>query len=183
MQTIYWQRVIWCVPTKKKSRLMIDLILLHKENSMSIENNAVPETKQPADETAQQDENNKASLPTLNKTLPPESSRDPLRILKEIAADKDIDTVTKNWLFEYAVTRFNNRRKMAYMSLLTILVFLGFLVLGALHDGMASCVVDKSCIGVLESISKIEKLLVWIGGFLAAIVATYYGVSSFRPSS
>ena len=125
----------------------------------------------------------KSIFPPLSRYAPPETSKDPLRILQEIAGDKDIDTEAKTWLFNYAVTRFKNRRKMAYLSLIAILASLVFLILGAVHDGLSKCVIDKSCVGILTSLSEVEGLFVWIEGFLAAIVATYYGVSSFRPSS
>ena len=122
----------------------------------------------------------KFHLPSMNQNAPPEASKDPLNILKVIAKDKEIDPETKEWLFNYAVTRFTNRRKMAYLSLITIVAFVGFLVLASLYDGVF---VTKAGEGILASVEKVESLLIWIGGFLASIVATYYGVSSFRPSS
>ena len=72
---------------------------------------------------------------------------------------------------------------MAYISLFTILGIVLFFAVGALHDGINECVVAKTCQGVLTSVKEIENVLVWTIGFLASIVATYYGVSSFRPSS
>jgi len=126
----------------------------------------------------------------MSSQEPPESSRDPLRVLKEIAADPSIDSETKAWLFNFSVTRFYNCRRMAYLSLIALLVFLAFLVFGAVYDGMSinECTMGENekllCkAGIMESVKKIEGLLVWIGGFLTTIVAAYYGVTSFRPSS
>lgn len=130
----------------------------------------------------------KISLPSLNKQEPPpETTRDPLSVLKEIAADKRIDHETKVWLFNFAVSRFNNRRRMAYLSLIAIITFLVFLIFGALYDGMSDCTVPKGesiCPnGILAQFKEIEDLLVWLSGFLTSIVGVYYGVTSFRPSS
>lgn len=125
----------------------------------------------------------KFQLPSFTNSIPPESSKDPLKNLREIAKDKDIDPEIREWLLNYAVTRFNNRRRMAYISLFTILGIVAFLAVGALHDGINECVVSKTCAGVLTSVKEIESLLIWTIGFLASIVGTYYGVSSFRPSS
>ena len=142
------------------------------------------DTKKDSTIDASEQENSKPGkkfrLPSMNQNAPTEASKDPLNILKEIAKDKEIDPKTKEWLFNYAVTRFTNRRKMAYLSLITIVVFLGFLVLASLYDGVF---VTKAGEGILASVKEVESLLIWIGGFLASIVATYYGASSFRPSS
>lgn len=122
----------------------------------------------------------KFSFPSMNYNAPSEASKDPLKILTDIAKDKDINAETKEWLFNYSVTRFNNRRKMAYLSLITIIAFVGFLALAAVYDGLTAA---KASEGILVNVQKVESLFIWIGGFLASIVATYYGVSSFRPSS
>ncbi len=122
-------------------------------------------------------------FPPLSGFTPPETSKDPIIVLKEILADKDLNADEKEWLLNYSVTRFKNRRRMAYWSLTAILASLAFLLLGSVYDGMIPCVADKTCTGILANLSSIKGLLQWIEGFLAAIVATYYGVSSFRPSS
>ncbi|MCK5099765.1 MAG: hypothetical protein KAR45_16765 [Desulfobacteraceae bacterium] len=122
----------------------------------------------------------KFSFPSMNYNTPSEAAKDPLKILTEIAKDKDIEAETKEWLLNYSVTRFNNRRKMAYLSLITIIAFVGFLALAAVYDGLISANASE---GILANVKKVESLFIWIGGFLASIVATYYGVSSFRPSS
>ncbi|WDE07195.1 hypothetical protein SG34_010030 [Thalassomonas viridans] len=123
------------------------------------------------------------SLPALKNYIPPESSQNPLTSLRAIAKDKDIDPEIRQWLFDYAVTRFTNRRKMAYLALLTIIGIVIFLGFAAIYDGVSECVVAKTCNGILASVKAVDTLLVWIVGFLASIVAAYYGVSSFRPSS
>lgn len=122
-------------------------------------------------------------LPPLSYSTSPEASQDPLTSLMKIAKDKDIDPEVRQWLFDYAVTRFKNRRQMAFIALLTIIAMLFFLGFGALYDGLSECVASMKCTGILASMQKIEDVLVWGMGFLASIVAAYYGVSSFRPSS
>lgn len=128
-------------------------------------------------------DNKRFKLPSFAGGIPPGSSKDPLTTLQEIAKDKDIDPEIRQWLFEYSVSRFSNRRKMAYIALMTIVGIVFFLVFGALYDGVKGCVEPKDCVGILASVQKIEDLLVWVVGFLASIVAAYYGASSFRPSS
>ncbi|WDD97419.1 hypothetical protein [Thalassomonas actiniarum] len=123
------------------------------------------------------------SLPALRNNIPPDSSQNPLTSLREIAKDKDIDPEIRQWLFDYAVTRFTNRRKMAYLALLTIIGIVIFLGFGAIYDGTSECVMAKTCNGILASVKEVDSVLVWVVGFLASIVAAYYGVSSFRPSS
>jgi len=153
-----------------------------KDNSKN--QDGITEVGGEADQSKNSSESSrKYRLPNFTNTTPPESSKDPLKSLKEIAKDKDIDPEIREWLLNYAVTRFNNRRKMAYISLFTIIGIVLFLAVGALHDGINECVIDKTCKGVLASVKQIENVLVWTVGFLASIVATYYGVSSFRPSS
>ena len=121
--------------------------------------------------------------PVLSGYGPPEASKDPLVVLKEILKDENLDEQGKEWLLEYSVTRFKNRRRMAYWALSAILVSLAFLLLASIIDGQSTCILKNECTGILKSLSEIQGLLEWIEGFLAAIVATYYGMSSFRPSS
>lgn len=125
----------------------------------------------------------KTKYPALSGYGPPESSRDPIIILREIIADKDIDENGRNWLLAYSVTRFKNRRRMAYLALGAILVSLALLFLFAILDGQNPCLEENKCTSILMSLSKVQGLLSWIEGFLASIVAAYYGMSSFRPSS
>ncbi len=125
----------------------------------------------------------KLNLPGFNHSHPPCSSKDPLKTLMEIAQARDIDPEIRDWLFNYSVTRFKNRRRMAFIALTTIIGIIAFLGFGAIYDGTSTCVDSGQCQGILASLEKIESLMVWAVGFLASIVATYYGVSSFRPSS
>jgi hypothetical protein len=105
-----------------------------------------------------------------------ESARDPLRIMIEIAKDDRLSPEDKKRLIMYSQNRFTNRRKMAYMALYGILASLGFLLLATIVDGISST-------AILESIGDNKSLFAWIEGFLAAIVAAYYGVSAWRPAS
>ena len=119
---------------------------------------------------------NQSRLPLFGVSEPPESSRDPLLTLREIAKDKDLDAEAQAWLFEYSLTRFNNRRKMAYMALWTLIGLVVFLALGTFIDGIFDT-------DILDSIQQVQDILIWAAGFLASIVATYFGMSSLRPSS
>lgn len=105
-----------------------------------------------------------------------ESSRDPLSIMIEIAKDDRLSPEDKKRLIMYSQNRFTNRRKMAYLALYGILASLGFLLLATIVDGISSST-------ILESIGDNKSLFAWIEGFLAAIVAAYYGVSAWRPAS
>jgi hypothetical protein len=148
--------------------------------------------KKTQEQAAENDEQNTGSTeakgkagkyPALSGYGPPEASKDPLVVLKDILKDKDIDEDGKSWLLEYSVTRFKNRRRMAYLALSAILVSLAFLLLSSIIDGQSTCIVTNECTGVLKNLREVQGLLEWMEGFLAAIVATYYGMSSFRPSS
>jgi len=122
-------------------------------------------------------------FPPLSGFSPPETAKDPIIVLKGILADKELNANEKEWLLNYSVTRFQNRRTMAYWALGAILASLAFLLFASLYDGIGTCEASDPCVGILTSLGQIQGLLEWIEGFLAAIVATYYGVSSFRPSS
>ena len=126
----------------------------------------------PEQDTKQQN----SKLPIFGQSTPPESTRSPLITLKEILADDKIDDESKKWLLEYSVTRFNNRRKMAYISLWTLILMVAFIGLAAIFDGTFGT-------QVLSKLASIQTFLSWAAGFLASIVAAYYGMSSFRPSS
>ena len=86
---------------------------------------------------------------------------DPVRALAEILKDEKFTAEDKQLLFDMARTRFKNRRIMAYISLFGIL---GFALLSAIPN---------------FDIDQIN----WVYATLAGIVATYYGMSAFRPSS
>jgi hypothetical protein len=112
-----------------------------------------------------------------------DSSRDPLGLLIEIAKDNEISEKNKQALYQYANTRFKNRRRMAYIALTAIVASLVFLFVGALIDAGTTCEKGKECIRILDTIKENQTLFSWIEGFLTSIVALYFGVSSWRPAS
>ncbi len=113
----------------------------------------------------------------------PEAGRDPLSKMVEIAKDKELTDTDKTALISYAQKKFTNRRRMAYISLFTIVASLGLLFVAAFIDGLSTCPADKTCKGILETIKDSQTLIAWIEGFLTSIVAAYYGVSAWRPAS
>ncbi len=127
--------------------------------------------------------NRRFQLPPLSSITPPESAKDPIMVLREIARDDEIDADTKSWLFKHSIDRFKNRRKMAYSALYTIIGIVVFLLLASLIDGLRECTGEACGPGILDKINEVGDVLVWIVGFLASIVAAYYGSASLRPSS
>ena len=115
--------------------------------------------------------------PIKSVSPPPESSRDPLRIMVEILENDKIKDADKSALLNYARTRFTNRRRIAYIALWGIIISLILLFIAAFADGFGSGT------NILESIGESYGLFAWIEGFLGAIVAAYYGVSAWRPAS
>lgn len=113
----------------------------------------------------------------------PETGRDPIRIMVEIAENKNLSDKDKSQLILYAQTRFKNRRRMAYIALSAIIVSLALILLAAFIDGLSTCPARQTCEGILASIKNNQNLIAWIEGFLTAIVAAYYGVSAWRPAS
>ena len=110
----------------------------------------------------------------------PQAARDPIRVLMKIATDPDLTDEQKKSLVDIAQARFANRRKMAIWSMIAILASFVFLFVAAVIDATVLC--EKSG-GILASIRDSENLFIAIEGFLFGIIATYYGASSFRPSS
>ncbi len=123
------------------------------------------------------------SVVPSNVPVPPESSRDPLSKMIEIAKDKDLSDKDKAALISYAQKKFENRRKMAYIALITIVTSLILLFIAAFIDGFNTCPKDQVCTGILGAIKDSQTLIAWIEGFLTSIVAAYYGVSAWRPAS
>ena len=117
------------------------------------------------------------------KNAKPESSRDPLRIMVEIAENQNLSVEDRAYLIQYSRDRFKNRQFMAYLCLSVIILSLVFLYVGAFVDGLSPCVQSGECAGVLSTVKNNQTLIIWINGFLAAIVGAYYGVSALRPSS
>ena len=118
-----------------------------------------------------------------NVSAAPESSRDPLSKMVEIAKDGNLSDADKSQLIAYAQKKFVNRRRMAYIALTAIVTSLVLIFLFAFVDGFNECVKAERCTGILGAISKNQTLIAWIEGFLASIVAAYYGVSAWRPAS
>ena len=131
----------------------------------------------------------KSIFPSFNNTQ--EAGRDPLQVMIEIAKNKDLSDEYKKILLDYSRERFKNRRKMAYISLWTIVLSVAFLILAGYLDGImplfnngaTPIAGEKSTSGILYAISKNQTLLSWLEGFLTTIIAAYYGVSAWRPSS
>ena len=127
--------------------------------------------------------NDKKSVVPVKVEKAPETGQDPLRIMVEIAKDKELSDADKSALISYAKTRFNNRRRMAYVALYALIASLGLLFIAAIIDGFTTCPTGQTCEGILKSINNSQTLITWIEGFLTAIVAAYYGVSAWRPAS
>lgn len=106
------------------------------------------------------------------------ASHDPLKRMIEIAKDPNLAPEDKSILIQFCRNRFKNRRIMAYIALLTIVVSLAFMLIASIFDG-ASTNPTK----ILKAISDNQGLIGAMEGFLTAIVAAYYGVSTWRPSS
>ena len=113
----------------------------------------------------------------------PEAARDPLSKMIDIAKDSELSDADKKLLIAYAQNKFTNRRKMAYIALVAIVASLALLFVAAFIDGFSGCPNSSSCTGILTNLKENQTLLAWIEGFLTSIVAAYYGVSAWRPSS
>jgi hypothetical protein len=81
----------------------------------------------------------------------------------DILKDEKLSDEYKLRLIKFANNRFLHRRTLAYMSF------------GAM---VASMVLASSDLEFAKS-----DILIYLDGFFAMIIATYYGVSSFKPSS
>lgn len=126
---------------------------------------------------------NQSSVVPVKNNVAPESSKDPIKIMVEIAENEKLSDTDKRALIQYAQSRFTNRRRMAYIALYS-LVFSLLMVFAAIFiDGFRTCPVGQTCVGLLKSLESNKTLIIWIEGFLASIVAAYYGVSAWRPSS
>lgn len=104
------------------------------------------------------------------------SSRDPVQVLIDIVTNGNIPDADKTRLITFAQNRFRHRRRMAYVCLYTIVVSVGFVFLAAVIDAYG----DKA---ILNTLNTMTTFLGVIEFFLTGIVAAYYGMSSWRPSS
>lgn len=106
------------------------------------------------------------------------ASQDPLQRMIDIAKDPDLTPEDKTVLIQFCRDRFKNRRIMAYIALSTIVASLAFMLIASIFDGASN---NKTTI--LTAISTNQGLIGTMQGFLTAIVAAYYGLSTWRPSS
>ena len=114
-------------------------------------------------------------VPVAFKT---DAGKDPLRVLADLATATDLSDDDKSALIAFGMNRFRHRRTMAYIALFAVLGSMALTFLGAFVDG----VTGKTC--VIDSLGDdASSLIIWVDGFLATIVAAYYGVSAWRPSS
>ncbi len=119
---------------------------------------------------------NSASVVPVKIDEPTEASKDPLRIMIEIAENKNLSDEDKMNLIAHSKDRFTNRRRLAFIALYALVGSLGMLFLAAFMDGLGGS-------NILQAISGNETLFTWIAGFLTSIVAAYYGVTAWRPAS
>ena len=120
------------------------------------------------------------SVVPVNEKGTPEAGRDPLSKMVEIAKDKELSPEDRKELISYAQKRFANRRRMAYISLFTIVGSLVLLFAAGFIDGLST---RPGGTGILDALKNNQTLIAWIEGFLTSIVAAYYGISAWRPAS
>ena len=104
------------------------------------------------------------------------ASEDPLSVMLHITKDSDLNDEQKFRLLEYCGVRFKHRRRIAYIAFCAILASLGLLFVAAIVDGS-----NKT--EILAKVASVSTLIGTIEFFLTAIVAAYYGMSTWRPSS
>ena len=126
---------------------------------------------------------NQSSVVPVKTNAAPESSKDPIKIMIDIAENEKLSDADKSALINYAQSRFTNRRRMAYIALYTLVFSLVLLFVAIFIDGLIICAGKDPCNGILKSIEGSKTIIIWIEGLLASIVAAYYGVSAWRPSS
>lgn len=101
------------------------------------------------------------------------ASQDPMILMMNIATDNRIqDESVRKFLLEQSTQRFKNRRRMAYIALIAVLVTLAVALIAALFDPQG-----------FKNLHSQSSIIIWINGFLISIVAAYYGVSAWKPSS
>ena len=121
-------------------------------------------------------DNRRGVVPVAFKT---EAAKDPICALVKIATNKDLSDGDKGTLIEFAKMRFRHRRRMAYIALGTVVASLFLVFFAAFIDGSDTTNGTK----LVESLEDVWPLIAWADGFLATIVAAYYGISAWRPSS
>ena len=107
----------------------------------------------------------------ISATQPATAGLDPIKVMMEVAKDKDLAPADKTLLIEFAKNRFRHRRRMAYIALAALLLSLAALFVMAF-----------ACSDSFKEV-KDSSLLISIEAFMTAIVGAYYGVSAWRPAS
>ncbi|MFA8343683.1 MAG: hypothetical protein ACEPO8_12005 [Rhodothermaceae bacterium] len=123
------------------------------------------------------------SVVPIGKSKMCESGQDPLTKMIEIVKDDGISNEDKEKLITIALNRFHNRRKMAYISLYTIVTSLIVVFIFAFIDGLIITNEESASEGIMTIIKNNQTLIIWIETFLTSIVAAYYGISAWKPSS
>jgi hypothetical protein len=138
---------------------------------------AGPDTAPTPEKGATPDKGGAARRMLAGLAAAPDAARDPLDRMIEIFKDPDLTEEEKALLFRMSSERFLNRRRMAYISLWTIVgavVYLGLLILIEGLGGGA---------GFSDSIKAHTDIIVWLGGFFTSVIAFYFGAATLRPSS
>ena len=115
-------------------------------------------------------------VPAVHQASVSDAARDPIKTMVEIAKDPDLSAEDKTKLIATARQRFYNRRRMAYISLWTIVATLIYIGAVTLVDGIAGTTISTT-------LANNETLISFTLAFLTALVAAYYGMSTWRPSS
>ena len=100
------------------------------------------------------------------------AAKNPIRVLADILKDPELGPDDKRMVVEIWQKRFFHRRIMAYLALSTMIASLGLLFVGIFFVENFG-----------DMLSQASTLITWMEGFLAGIVATYYGMSALKPAS
>ena len=100
-----------------------------------------------------------------------QAGQDPVLVMVDIAKDEALSAADRVALIEYAKNRYRHRRRMAYLALSGVLLSLAILFVIGLFRPESFEALDDSTV------------LIFIQGFLTSIVATYFGISAWKPSS
>ena len=104
----------------------------------------------------------------------PTSGQNPIQKLVEILKDEKLaeNPKDKELAIEKWGERFQHRRRIAYIALLTIIVLTAAVLLIAAY-------VDEGA----KKMNEIESMLISTQLFLAGLVGAYYGTTAFKPGS
>ena len=118
-----------------------------------------------------------AKMPEEDRNATFESTQDPIKALVEIATNNRLSDSQKRELTALANNRFRNRRRMAYISLWTIVAAIAFLGIASAVDGITGTTT------ISEKLADNDTIISFALAFLTGLVAAYYGVSAWRPRS